>query len=271
VATFYVNGLQAGTENVQSPISFNAVNSGGSLDAVMCIGYSDSGTTPDYNFFNGLIYGIKVWSRNLASNEVYAIATTGVPLTTNGLSNAVMLNEGSGTVIRDSLTSLSGRVLTAQWSSDSPQPPCSPHVATATASLINGFVIGATVTDPGCGYTNAPTVLIQRGGGSGATATATVSGGQVTAINITSAGFGYTSVPTVVIGSPPFVPTVSIAVSKVKVTQHVVLGRSYVLEASPDLVTWTATGPQFTADSETIVNEFDVDVTGRFFRLRQVP
>ena len=137
--------------------------------------------------------------------------------------------------------------------------------------MVSGFVIGATVTDPGCGYTNAPTVLIQRGGGSGATATATVSGGQVTAINITSAGFGYTNVPTVVIGSPPFVPTLSIAVSKVKVTQNVVLGRTYVLEASTDFITWTPTGPPFTADSETIVNEFDVDVVGRFFRLRQVP
>jgi hypothetical protein len=27
----------------------------------------------------------------------------------------------------------------------------------------------------------------------------------------------------------------------------------------------------FTAESETIVNEFDVDVTGRFFRIREVP
>ena len=137
--------------------------------------------------------------------------------------------------------------------------------------MINGFVIGATISDPGCGYTNAPTVLIQGGGGSGATATATVSGGQITAINITSAGFGYTSVPKVVIGSPPFVPTFSIAVSKVKVTQNVVLGRTYVLEASTDFITWTPTGPPFTAESETIVNEFDVDVTCRFFRLRQVP
>ena len=68
-----------------------------------------------------------------------------------------------------------------------------------------------------------------------------------------------------------FVPTVSIAVSKVKVTQHVGVGRNYVLEASTDLVNWTATGPQFTAASETIVNEFDVDLTGRFFRIRQVP
>lgn len=125
VATFYVNGLQAGTENVQNPISFNASTNIGMMppygcDTVSAIGYADSGTTPDYDFFNGLIYGIKVWNRTLASNEVYVIATTGVPLTTNGLCNAVMLNEGSGTVIHDSLTSLTGRVLTASWSTDNP-------------------------------------------------------------------------------------------------------------------------------------------------------
>ena len=130
--------------------------------------------------------------------------------------------------------------------------------------------MGATITGPGCGYSNAPAVLIQGGGGNGATAIAVVSNGVVVRIIITDAGFGYTSAPQPVIGSPSFVPTVSIAVSKVKVTQNVVLGRTYVLESSADLVTWTATGPQFTAQSEIIVCEFDVDVTGRFFRIRQV-
>ncbi len=149
--------------------------------------------------------------------------------------------------------------------------PCTPHAATATAILVNNFVVDATITDAGCGYTNAPTVLIQGGGGTGATATATISNGFVTVINITDAGCCYTNPPKIVIGSPPFVPTVGIAVSKVKVTQNVVLGRKYVLEASTDLVTWTATGPPFTADSETIVTEFDIDVTVRFFRLREVP
>jgi hypothetical protein len=42
-------------------------------------------------------------------------------------------------------------------------------------------------------------------------------------------------------------------------------------EPAPDRETWTATGPQFTAESESIVSEFEVDVTGRFFRIRQVP
>jgi len=149
---------------------------------------------------------------------------------------------------------------------------CSPHSAQATAIVINGFVVGANISDFGCGYTNAPFVLIQGGGGSGATATATInSNGYVTAINIIAAGSGYTNVPTILIASPPFVPTLGISISRVKVTQNVVLGLNYLLESSTNLIDWTATGPSFTATNETMVAEFDVDLTGRYFRIRQVP
>jgi hypothetical protein len=68
--------------------------------------------------------------------------------------------------------------------------------------------------------------------GSGATAIAVVSNGVVVKIIITDAGVGYTSTPSIAIGSPPFVPTLSIAVSTVRVTQHIVLGRNCVLESS---------------------------------------
>ena len=149
---------------------------------------------------------------------------------------------------------------------------CSPHHAVATPIVVNGFVVGANILDAGCGYTNAPLVLIQGGSGSGATATATISGGQVTAINIINPGSGYTNAaPKILIASPPFVPTVDIGISKIKVTQHVVLGLNYVLEASSNLINWTATGPSFTATNETIVTEFDVDLPGQYFRIRQVP
>lgn len=90
-------------------------------------------------------------------------------------------------------------------------------------------------------------------------------------INITSAGFGYDNPPRIVIASPSFVPTVSISVSKVKVVQNVVLGRNYVLEASPDCKTGAPILPPFTAPSESITNEFDADLTGRFFRVRETP
>jgi hypothetical protein len=152
-------------------------------------------------------------------------------------------------------------------------PNCSPYRATATAVVVNGYVVGTTITDGGCGYTNAPLVLIQGGGGSGATATAVISDGHVVGINITNPGSGYTNTNTVkiIIASPPFVPTVSIAFSRVNVTQHVVLGRNYLLESSTNLVDWVPTGPQFTAQSEDIVSEFILNQTGQYFRIHQVP
>jgi hypothetical protein len=49
---------------------------------------------------------------------------------------------------------------------------CTPHAARGTATVVNGFVVGVTLTDYGCGYTEAPLVLFQGGGGSGASGTA---------------------------------------------------------------------------------------------------
>lgn len=148
---------------------------------------------------------------------------------------------------------------------------CIPHAATATARVDNGFVVEATIDDGGCGYTNAPLVRITGGGGSGASAAATITDGVVTGITITSAGIGYTAAPIIQIASPPFMPWLEIGVKTVKVTQHVVLGQNYLLESSPDLSEWSQVGSRFTADNEVIVQEFDVDMTGRYFRLRQVP
>ena len=47
-----------------------------------------------------------------------------------------------------------------------------PWSATANAQIVNGFVVGATVTFEGYGYTNTPLVRFIGGGGSGASATA---------------------------------------------------------------------------------------------------
>lgn len=154
---------------------------------------------------------------------------------------------------------------------ESQPQPCIPHGATATARVDNGYVVQLTLTDGGCGYTNPPLVVIQGGGGTGAAATAVISNGVVVQLALSGVGTGYTNAPKVLIASPPFLPWLSMAVSAVKVTQHVVLGKNYVLESSTDLSTWTPVGPQFTAQQEVITQEFEVDVTGRFFRIRQVP
>jgi hypothetical protein len=68
--------------------------------------------------------------------------------------------------------------------------------------VVNGFVVGITVTEGGAGCPRPPLVTITGGGGSGASAEASVSDGAVVAIAVTGAGRGYTSVPEVVIATP---------------------------------------------------------------------
>ncbi len=37
------------------------------------------------------------------------------------------------------------------------------------------------------------------------------------------------------------------------------------------MINWTPTGPQFTAETEDVTNEFVVSPGRRFFRVREVP
>jgi hypothetical protein len=80
-----------------------------------------------------------------------------------------------------------------------------PVQAFAVAQVVNGSVVGVTMTDGGSGYVTAPSVLVVRGGGTNATATASISGGSVVGISITSIGVGYTNTPIVQIAPPPAV------------------------------------------------------------------
>lgn len=143
------------------------------------------------------------------------------------------------------------------------------RTATATPTVVNGFVVGITITDPGYGYTNAPAIEISVEG-NGAMAFCTVRNSIVTGITITDAGTGYTSAPDVLLASPPFMPWLDIAVSQVKVTQHAGLGHKCVLEASTNLVNWTQVGDQFTVTKEVLNQVFDASATGRSYRIRKV-
>jgi hypothetical protein len=148
---------------------------------------------------------------------------------------------------------------------------CSPHSAKASAVISGDGIASAIMTDYGCGYSNAPSVRIIGGGGTGALAKANMTNGIVTDLIITMAGSGYTNAPRIYIESPPYTPTVGISYSAVKVAQHVRVNHNYVLQSSPDLSNWTAVGPSFTATSEYVTNEFEIETYGRFFRLQEVP
>lgn len=76
------------------------------------------------------------------------------------------------------------------------------RAAAAVPTVVNGFVVAITVTDPGQGYTTIPAVTITGGGGTGATATATVRNGVVDKVSVVHAGSGYAGAPVVTIESP---------------------------------------------------------------------
>lgn len=74
--------------------------------------------------------------------------------------------------------------------------------ATAFVNTTTGIVTGVTITNPGLGYTEPPTVSLSGGIGT-ATATSTInSTGTVTAVSITYVGAGYTTVPNISFSSP---------------------------------------------------------------------
>jgi formylglycine-generating enzyme required for sulfatase activity len=107
--------------------------------------------------------------------------------------------------------------------------------ATATATVISGFVVAYTITDGGSGYTEPPVVTLVGGGGTGATAVALVANGVVTQINAVSPGSGYTSPPEVVISAPVVEPTVLALQMIPLVTIHGLPGDTNQIETATSL------------------------------------
>ena len=127
--------------------------------------------------------------------------------------------------------------------------PCFPYRATATATLVNGSVVEATISELGGGYTNTPLVRFIGAGGSGAQAVAVVSNGVVIAINIMDAGYGYTNAPLIVI-QPPFIPNpvLSIAPMSFLSFSNLTVGGVYQLQKSVAWY-WSNQPVSFTATS----------------------
>lgn len=126
-----------------------------------------------------------------------------------------------------------------------------PRPAAATAQIVNGFLVGIQITDPGAGYTAPPAVIISGGGGIGAIAVAEIADGHVTSFVIFSAGIGYTSPPQIQIAPPGgFSLLLRLEATHVQLKLHVVLGRAYQVETSADRQSWTSLGQPFIAEDE---------------------
>ena len=70
-------------------------------------------------------------------------------------------------------------------------------VRTYSQRLVGSGVAWAELSNPGDGYTSAPTVVFSGGGGAGASAVCRMRAGKVVAVYITARGSGYTSPPTI--------------------------------------------------------------------------
>ena len=215
---------------------------------------------------NGFVVGANITDGGLGYTNAPTIQITGGGGT--GASGTATIDNGTVTAIRI-INPGSGYTSSPTIIID--PPPFPPRPATGIADVVNGFVVDLHVIDGGNGYVEPPLVLLTGGGGSGATAVAVVTDGVVTSLKITNPGTGYTSSPDVVIASPLKSVQLGIRVSRVAVDLHLVLGKHYLLESSKDLTNWTPTGDPFTAQSETMTQEFLVNESGQFFRLTEIP
>lgn len=181
-------------------------------------------------FFNGTLDDVRIYNRALSDSEVKALY---------------------------------------QYESALPQAP-GPRPATATAQVINGFVVGATITDGGTGYTKAPKVVVIGGGGTGATAIAILdANGSVASIKAVTTGSGYTSVPTIVIDPPPFPPSQAKAAATLvngSVTEVLITDSGHGYEGIVPPVTFLGgggSGAKGTAIvSNGVVTGIDITATG---------
>ena len=70
-----------------------------------------------------------------------------------------------------------------------------------TGVTLNGSVLELIITNPGSGYTSAPTVTLSGGGGSGFVGACTMRGTGVAKVSVLDSGNNYTSIPTAVFGT----------------------------------------------------------------------
>jgi hypothetical protein len=149
-----------------------------------------------------------------------------------------------------------------------------PTQAFATPEVINGFVVGATVTFGGSGYVTTPNVNVVDDFGSNAVAAAGISGGVVTNINILEAGYGYSTNISIQI-DPPLAAAVSPLVQPVMQLDlsSLVPYDNYQIQFTPSLdAAWgNWNGGLFSPTSVTNSQYLFITNGSDFFRVQYVP
>lgn len=144
--------------------------------------------------------------------------------------------------------------------------------ATAEAQIVNGFFIGVDLLDPGYGYADPPPhVTVLDSQGTGAEVVSIVKDGRVVGFEILNTGRGYSENTIVQIEPPPFAPEMSIRVKSIELNLHLVIGKSYVIEATDDFIQWTPVSDPFVADNEFMAFEYEVDAHGKYYRVVEAP
>ena len=109
-------------------------------------------------------------------------------------------------------------------------------------------ITSINISNGGVGYTSAPTVTINGGGGTGALATATLTDGVVTAINILNNGHNFTSAPTIVFSGGGSPSTVAAATATINSGSYII-GYLYPYQVKlPTLYPTKVDGARATAD-----------------------
>jgi uncharacterized repeat protein (TIGR01451 family) len=197
----------------------------------------------------------------------YAVVGSNIPYTINVTNNGPSAAES--VVITDTLPAGTTLVSCSTSSGSCGGTAAAPTIsaaslatgATATATLNPSSVPSISITNPGSGYTSAPTVTITGGGGTGATATASLTGtGGIAAITVLNQGSGYTSAPTVTFTGgtgASLTATISAALSPSVPAGTVLSNTATITSSTPDPNTSnnssTAT-VTVTADSASITN-----------------
>lgn len=121
--------------------------------------------------------------------------------------------------------------------------------ASAISSLTGGSVSSITVTNPGFGYTIAPTITLTGGGGSDATATANINNnnGQINSINVNNGGKNYTSPPIVDIAGSQGIYDLSI------LGQSMTIGGNVNINNTGALTIGTFSNTQYSSATGTVV------------------